>query len=217
MKPREGAPPAIRKIVDDYRGIPITKISIARKPVQKGISKFFDAVSLGNFGKTKKKLGYDDVYHNYLLITLANGKMIKLEKNQVVQSSEASPDDYKSEHRDIPVDKNVDLNQFIDASARKDPKGFWHYKPDSANCQNFTEDLVRDNGFDRNITDQRTKEILDPQDGKALIHSLGKLEGVPQRVTDLAAGFDRAIHGSGFRLRGGKLTVKQLFGLANRA
>jgi hypothetical protein len=210
LKPREGPPPAIRRLLNDTEGVKIKSIKVGRKPIVKNVERLLNGISFGKFGKVKRKLGYDDVYHNYLIVELENGKKVKIEKNHVVESSEAKENDYQNEIRDIPVDKNVDMKTLLSNASHND-KDFYQYDASNKNCQNFTKEVVERNNF--KPEDDKAKEILNPQDARSLIDSLGSLKGVPKKITDLAAGLDRAVYGNGIRNK--KLTVNQLFDFVN--
>jgi hypothetical protein len=60
--------------------------------------------------------------------------------------------------------------------------------------------------------DKKASEILQPQDGVALLDSLGKLKNVPKAITDAAAIGHTIVYGQGLK---GKLSVNQLFNIVN--
>ena len=191
----------------------IKSMYVARQPVHSGIQKFLDVLSFGNYSKRKKKLGYDDVYHNYLIVELENGKKYKIEKNHVVETREASKSDLSNEKYLVPLlDRDIKLDKLIGNAAKDDSK-FWRYDPANKNCQWFVQDVLENNGLDRNITDKKAKEVVKPQDGIALLDSLGSLSTVPKMVTDFTASADTYIYGQGIKK---KITVDQLFDLANK-
>lgn len=210
MKPRDGPSPAVRKFIQEKGSEQIEDIYIARQPVQSGIQKFLNILSLGKFNKTKKDLKYDDVYHNYLIIKTKDGKEYRLEKNEVVKVSDYKKND--DEKRKIPLDKNLTIEEMINKASNNDKK-FWNYDPKDNNCQYFAKDILVDNGLVDNV-DKETKEIIQPQDGVKLIDSFGKLKNVPKSITDLAGGADRLIHGNGLK-KGKGVSVNQLFNFVN--
>lgn len=209
MKPRNTPSPSIRKLMEETQGVPIKNIKVGRKPIMSNVEKVMNILSFGKLNKTKKKLGIDDIYHNYLILELTDGRKIKIEKNHVVESKNAGKEDYSNEIHDIPIDKHVDIKSLLDTASRGD-KDFWYYNAANNNCQVFTKEVVERNGLQPN--DKATKEVLNPQDGESLINSLGALKGIPNIVTDLAAGADRAIYGNGVKRN---ITVKQIFDYVN--
>ena len=64
-------PLAVRKILHKFGDYPITRIQLGRTPVLAIIQKFLNLMSSNQFKKKQIELGYDDIYHNYLLITVA--------------------------------------------------------------------------------------------------------------------------------------------------
>ena len=166
----------------------VTKMEIARKPVNSGVAKAMNIISLGQFDKMKKKLGYDELYHNYLLVTLANGKTYKVEKNHQVEAVPASAKDFEgaTSRSNVPVSDKTLKDMIEDASAN-DPK-FWRYSGREQNCQLFTQQVL-----DRNDLKPDTPPEL--QNAKALIDTLPGGSYVPDRITDLAQTLDNAVYG----------------------
>lgn len=214
LKPREGPSPQIRKFLEQNKDMKIDSIYIGREPVQSGVQSFVNALSLGGYNKMKKKLGYEDVYHSFLVVRTKDGKLHKVEKNHVVQQKEISPEDIsKAEVKNIPLNRELSIGELIENGSKND-KEFYKYDPEKRNCQWFVNDVIKDNGLDQGLN-KDTEELLNPQDGTTLLSSLGKLKGVPKVLTDLAAGGDRLIHGNGIR-KGKGITVDELFSIANR-
>lgn len=211
---REGPSPNFNKFLDEHGDENIKKIAIARTPVSKGYEKILNKLSGGKYGKTKEKLGYDNVFHNYLLVETDKGEYL-LEKNHVIEGRKAKKYDFeKGQVKEIPLDgKQTNMKELISNVKRKD-KGFWQYKPETDNCQKFTEEVIKGSDLDKNISDHTTKEIIKPQDGKELIGSLGLFSGIPSSASDLAGRLDRLAYG-GSVSNTHKLSVSKLFKLIN--
>ena len=84
---RKNAPPAIRRFTEQNGDAKITKIVVCRKPIVPAIERLASWVSGGRWDSNKKDLQYDKMFHLFLIMTLDNGRSIKLEKNQVVELS----------------------------------------------------------------------------------------------------------------------------------
>jgi hypothetical protein len=181
----------LEKFLDTHQGR-ITKLEVGRKPILSPVKKAMDILSLGNFSKRQGELKYDDVYHQYMLVTLEDGKTYKLEKNHVCEFFPAKASDYKGEHWDIPIgDSSMTMKSMIDNASRGNESNFWKYRSGSDNCQAFTRDMVVKNGL-------LPAESMPIQDAAALTDSLPPyVNGVPNLVTDIAATADRLIHGDG--------------------
>ena len=208
---RDGPPPAVRDFLKRQGDKKITHMYIGRTPIHSAINTFLNALSFGALNKTRKKLGYDDIYHNYLLVRTSDGRLWKLEKNHVVRAVPASSADTKNEIHSIPVDKDIDINTLISTASRGD-KEFWKYNPRDKNCQWFAKDIIVGNNLDKNV-DNETREVIQPQSGDKLLDSLGALKEVPKGITDFASGLDTLVYGQGIKK---KITVDQLFDLANK-
>ena len=186
---------------------------VGRTPVTSGIKKFMNYLSFGRLEKKRKELGYEDIFHSYIIVKLDDGKFYKVERNHIIEEKEiTNKDQIKGEVKNIPLDKEIEVGDMIE-NASKNSKDFWVYDPRDRNCQDFVERTIKNNDLYDNIDDE-TKEIVKPQDGNALIETLHYFKGVPKTLTDLYSGIDRAIYGNG--VNGGKLSVDELFRFVNR-
>jgi len=199
----------------------VIRFEVARKPIVSGVKKALNFLSGGRFSSTAKRLGYDEVYHNYILFTLDDGNKIKLQKNHVVEAEYATDNDFNAERYDVSiVPSSQTMLQLITRSAKADgpeaEKRFWQYDPSSDNCQKFVETMVAKNGLSSN--DPKGNELIQPQDAGALINSLTTLAGLPKAVTDLVATADKVVSGEGMLLRkGGNIIPSRVFqGLYHR-
>lgn len=196
--PRTSASTRFQAFLDKNEGNPVTKVQLGRKPIVSAVHKALDAISLGRFSKTAKKLNYDKVYHNYLLVTLADGKTYKLEKNETVIEKPAIKSDFENELYNIPTkDKKLTVKEMITKASEGNESRFYKYRADSDNCQRFTRDVIEKNGLLPD--DIKPMEI---QDAKTMVGSLPGAAMIPNAVTDLAAVADRVVHGDGMRKHG---------------
>ena len=74
-------PKPISQYLQKYGDEKINRIIVSRKPVQGAIQKVANFLTNGEWNQNKQKLGFDDVYHLFLLVEVAN-KVLKLEKNE---------------------------------------------------------------------------------------------------------------------------------------
>ena len=201
---------------------PVVALFIGRTPVSAGAQTLMNALSLGRFSQTAKDLSYDDVFHSAAFAELASGRIIRLERNHVVEAKDAQPSDAKFTFYPVPLptNRNVTLKELVDNAALKEAekgKNIYLYNPASNNCQAFVQSLIEDNGLKDNITDLETLEALEPQNAQALVESLGAASGIPLQVTNLAARGDRLIHGDGLldQISNHHLSVSELFAHIN--
>jgi hypothetical protein len=191
--PRKHPTHRLQKVLDETKGKKVTSLHVGRKPIVSAVHKALDAISFGGFSKTKKRLGYSDVYHHFLLAGLDDGTFRKLERNHVLEHKTATNDDFAHDLLDIHVPHGQDLylDKMIEKAGGSNPD-FWVYRSDKNNCQYFTKDMVTKNGiepYDR----INGPTFLEPQDTDALLGSIPKVVSwIPNAVTDLAASADRA-------------------------
>jgi len=174
---------------------------LGQKPIVSGVHHALDALSFGNFSRAQKHLKYDQVYHNYLLVTLSNGKTYKIEKNETVVEKTATASDYRNKLTHINLGhmhERPSLQTMVERASADTP-GFWKYRGDSDNCQKFTRDMIERNHLP--ISAEVRKEI-EPQNSLELLNTLPPMfKHIPNLVTDTAAVADRILHGDGVQKR----------------
>jgi hypothetical protein len=186
---------ASKRLLDELKmigGERITGIQVGRKPITSIVDKALNVISRGRFGKAVRAAGYDNLYHNYMLVTLASGRVIKIEKNHIIEMSDVKDSDYSNEIYTIPVTKEVDLDKMLE-SASKNNADFYKYSGNERqNCQSFTTDMIVKNGLTPTnpviIQNQKVDGILDKL-------PLGHV--IPDAITNLAGRLDRVVYGDG--------------------
>jgi hypothetical protein len=190
--PRKHPTYRLQKVLDHTKGKKVTSLHVGRKPVISAVQKALDAISFGRFSKAKKKLGYEDVFHHFILAGLDDGSFHKLERNHVIEHKHATNDDFAQDLLDIhvPQGKDLTLDGMIEKAGGDNPD-FWRYRADKNNCQYFTKDMVTKNGLAPHKPEGDA--FLEPQDTTTLLGSIPQPLGwIPQAVTDLAGSADRA-------------------------
>ncbi|CAF0937934.1 unnamed protein product [Adineta steineri] len=207
-------PMNIRKILEEVGDNPVIKIQLGRTPVEAILILFLNIVSLWKFNNKQLELGYDEIYHNYLLITIQNDKspkvlqqifggekdtlgsmVYKLEKaHRVRLLKPVFPTEFVDIY-DIPLtsNKTFTLNRLITTASNID-KHFYTYDAGNNNmCQTFVENIVDLNGLTPNILDNSTQIALKPQDAKALVATLGSRSDIVKYITDLGGKIDKLV------------------------
>lgn len=118
-----------------------------------------------------------------MIVTTADGKKYKIERNRVVEAKPATANDYKNPVYEIPMDHSTTVKTLIDNTKAYDPK-FSHYDAKHRNCQTFVHDVLTANNLQPK--DPNLKHIIEPQNSKELVNSLGVFESVPKALTDIA-------------------------------
>lgn len=184
----------LQKTLSQMGSIPIGRLYVARTPVQSGVQKILQWMSLGKYEQVKAELRYDDVYHLYLIVQLVNGRLWKLEKNHIV---ELTPLSFFPPHaQTLSYIGMKNTQQLIQQAHIHHPSQLWSYDPQHNNCQHFVQMICSSNHLqpDHDLG----KEYLRLQDADALLHSLpGFLPALPKLITDVASTGDRLIHGDG--------------------
>ncbi|CAF4657363.1 unnamed protein product, partial [Rotaria sp. Silwood2] len=205
----------VRDLLAVFGNYRILKIQLGRTPVSSGIIKVLNFLSGSKFSEKQLELGYDELYHSYLLITIQKrsgpkvqqnlfGNMrqypvastvLKLEKTQrIALDFSTIPDDFVDVY-DIPLSPNrmLTLNQLISTASNVD-KNFYKYDVAKNNtCQTFVENIIKINGLMPNIRDEATLNALKPQDGKSLIAALGNRSNLVKTVTNLGKQLDKLV------------------------
>ena len=198
-------------MLEEFGDFPLIQLRLGRTPVEAVLVLFLNLASSWRFENKKVELGYDEIYHNYLLVTLQNSKqftgirplfgvgnetvgttILKFEKAHRIRLMKPTiPTDYVDVY-DIPLtpNKTFTLNRLITTASNVD-KQFYSYDAGNNNmCQTFVENIVDINGLTGNIVDNATRTALKPQDARALVATLGSRSDLVKRVTDLGGQLD---------------------------
>jgi hypothetical protein len=179
---------AVQKLVNNYGQQTIQSIVVGRTPINSTIKNILNLISLGKFDENQRKLGYDDVFHLFMIITLAGGHKFKFEKNHDV--TVASPTlGEGAETRNVPINKGITLRDFVQNGTTD--KSIFHYSRDSRNCQHFVSTLLRNSGLLNNDLSNFIN-----QNAAKLVASLPITNTIGHAVTDLAQKLSIIIGGS---------------------
>lgn len=181
----------------------ITDIKIRRDPIMSIINKLLNIISLGKFDKEKKRLGFDDLFHLSLVITLSDSSQYVIEKNQTINIGGTVPKETdKTELYPVSLDgRRITVNQLIENTIKNVGEDrFLNYDAFSTNCQRFILDILESN----NLSDQYAKAFI-YQDVSEMIESLPEyINKVAKLTTDTAGMIDRAMQWLGLK-RGGRV------------
>lgn len=148
---RNDYPPAERTLIDKYGNMPIKSICLYREPLEKSVNTLTNALSAGQMGQLKKKYGFDEMYHLYMVITVQESQdifpSILIEKNEVINIHEypnVNPNAQKLELYLSPK-FNYTFKQFLDNGQRVMGSRYFTYDPFDNNCQVFISSLISAN------------------------------------------------------------------------
>ena len=178
---RDKAPPNVRRWLQDHGNEPITALEVCRLPLAGGISLALNALTLGQWDKAKRDLGYDKLFHLYLVVHCARGEVARLERNHDVEMAKYHGAK-GAECRAVKLHGPLTLDTLLTKTINKVGPNLWRYDPAEATCQVFCKDVLQANGL---LTGPLQDFIM--QDAKALLSKINPaVAGMMQKVTDLA-------------------------------
>lgn len=193
VKPRIIAPPNVRNFLIKYGYYYITDIKVCRQPIDAAIEYVLNLITIGQFNKNKKKIGYDDLYHLYLILTIQNTEdeliKIKIEKNHVVEITKNNIKDDKC--IDVPLKNYIFVKNFFENGNKYQGSSFWLYDARDNNCQIFVNSLFEGN----NLNNEKIKNYV-LQDVSSLLSN--KIHSISKKITDIAGISDIIRHGYGY-------------------
>lgn len=135
-------PPQVQKYIKSIGDELITDLKVGRYPLSKNISTILRLVTFGGFDRAKKELGYDNMFHVFLII---NNKYV-LERNHVTTMKEYSPHE-NEEQIVVNVAQNQNIQDFMDNTASRYGPQLQRYSASNNNCQDFVIQALASNGL----------------------------------------------------------------------
>ena len=176
--------PKIRKLLEEVGDEKITSIRLFRKPISlSSFAKFIGAL---------KGTSYDSLLHLGLVL---NNKYL-LDKQEVIHF-ERSGVASGSETLDVDVNKDITINELLEATRRKmGDSNFTSYSSRRNNCQDFIMNVLSANGLSSPIYTQFIK-----QDLQQVFENLPKYaEQIADFVTGAQRVVEKVIQGEGSKM-----------------
>ena len=125
-----------QRLISQYGDERIVGIQVCREPIK--LSKIVEKLKL------LRKKPYDTLFHLYMSVTLQSGKIIFLEKTEVLTITEGVRKfGDKLEQRDVAVSQEILLREMLDnAQKHMGESKYFSYGAFSNNCQSFIEALL---------------------------------------------------------------------------
>ena len=174
----------------------IVKMEACRNPIKALWEKLLNVATFGGLKRAMAAKGYDSLFHLYLVVHLANGKIYSLEKNErvnIIDGKKLKPNGTCS--KPIIVNESLTLNQLILRAEKRVGKNFYRYSMFEFNCQNWVNNILNGSGFN-----QLDDFVI--QDVASLAPSI--IKTLTQGITDIAGVVDF------FKRGGGKKKVGKL-------
>ncbi len=193
-------PPKVRKIILDNQNVYISNIIVARQPIQSVYLRLLNLLSAGKFEEQRNNMNYEDVFHLFMIVTLATGKKLFIEKNEVVNMKYVSNIPPFKDMINIPINKKISFGDFINNAVKAVGPSIYLYDHINNNCQVFLRNLLNSNGL---LTPELKDFIV--QDVEQLLKtSPNYTNKVVDTVIQAKAKLDRLIEGEGKRKRKSK-------------
>jgi hypothetical protein len=141
---RKTPPPSFLKALSANANSEIEKITVHRDPINPNITAISNLATLGQFSKAADMMGYDDLFHLYVILHLKNGKKLLLQKTQVLELKDT---DFKPS-ADMKTINNVNIKVGDLVRKTAELMGndlFISYNARYNNCQDFVMAVLQSN------------------------------------------------------------------------
>jgi hypothetical protein len=182
-------PPQVRQVLAIHGNHRITNIKMCKEVVSQNTEFLMKALAgTKTWDEAKRKNGFDKFYHLFMIVTMENGSVLHVEKNEVIRVAEnprPCPDALDLGAPSSPITVN---ELFERTKQRIGDKDFFTYDPLGNNCQNFVNQLLRTMG----LWNETSKDFV-YQDIKGLREELpGYTKFLAKGLTDVGAFFNTA-------------------------
>lgn len=194
---RQDFPPYVRDLIAKFGDSTITHIVIVRKPLNSVLTGVLNLVSRGQVNEQLKRLNYDDLFHLFILIGLDNGRILLLQKDEVIDMYIVTKffKIHPRDRIDIPLqNKQIKLKDFIDNTVKMVGPSIYRYNGVDNNCQVFIVNLLKANG----LLNDRYKNFIMQDVKEVLSTSPGWIKKVMNLATDSKAVWNRIVYGEGY-------------------
>lgn len=190
---RKTPPPAFLKTLSANANNEIEKITVHRDPINPNITAISNLATLGQFSKAADMMGYDDLFHLYVILHLKNSKLL-LQKTQVLELKDT---DFKPS-ADMKTINNVNIK--VGDLVRKTAElmgndKFISYNARFNNCQDFVMAVLQSNNLltsdIKQFVKQNVAELFDklnPSVRKLLVSIMDLSTNLAGRVDVLKQG-----------------------------
>jgi hypothetical protein len=182
-------PPQVRNLLIKHGNHKITNIKLCKEVVSENTEFLLKALAgPKTWEEAKKKHGFDKFYHLFMIITMENGSVLHIEKNEVIRLSENPRPCPNALDLGAPS-TSITVSELMDRTKQRiGDRDFFTYDPLGNNCQNFINQLLRT----MNLYNQTAKDFV-YQDIKGLREDLpGYTRFLAKGLTDVGAFFNTA-------------------------
>jgi len=140
-------PPQVRNILAKHGAHKITNIKLCKEVVSQNTEFLMKALA-GNktWEEAKRKNGFDKFYHLFMIVTMEDGSVLHVEKNEIMRVSEnprPCPDAL-----DLGAPTPITVSELFERTRQRiGDRDFFTYDPFTNNCQSFITQLLKTMGL----------------------------------------------------------------------
>ena len=119
-----------------------------------GMDAYFNAITDNKVNEFKKQVGIDDLFHLFMIATLDDGRLIRIEKNAEIDVKQISsiPNVNNDNMLNINIgitSNSLTVNELLTNTKNKiGDRLFWDYNSMKNNCGDFIYNILYTNGYD---------------------------------------------------------------------
>lgn len=196
--PRLDFSPSVRRLLQAYGNRPIVRMFVRRDPIQSALDTALNFISIGSWSSLKDKYGYDKFYHLQLEVVVrvsdsddTNARFV-LQKNEVIDVSQAQPTTPKTEMVDVPMAEGHTMLSLLNNAKQIMGEKFYYYSAFHNNCQDFVSALLNGSGLMSSSLEAFVKQPIDQ-----LVQSIPITDRIARGITDLGGVFNVGLEGKG--------------------
>ena len=191
--------PYVRNLLEKISTNKIVKLVVIREPIKQAINMLVNAITDNKVSEFKKQLSIDDLFHLYMIATLDDGRLIRIEKNSEIDVKQISsiPNAKNDNMLNINIPNSLTVNDLLANTKNKiGDRLFWDYNSMTNNCQDFLYFLLYTNGFES--SNPSMKSFI-KQDLTRLSKSLSSTsKNIMGKITSLGKQVQILVGGAGF-------------------
>ena len=158
---RNDFPPKVRSILEKYGNQSIDTIIICRTPVPNVLTSALNAVSLGQFGNNLKNSPYDKLFHLFIRVSVDNGMVLTMEKNEVINMDIDPPIPKGTEELRVNTPSGLTPLMLLDNAKNVMGGKFFNYSARDNNCQDFILAIFNGSNKIDNLLNKTRKNYLE--------------------------------------------------------
>ena len=151
---RDDYQPYVRNLLEKIKDNKIVKLVVIREPIKEAINMLVNAITDNKVNEFKKQVGIDDLFHLFMIATLDDGRLIRIEKNAEIDVKQISsiPNVNNDNMLNINIgitSNSLTVNELLTNTKNKiGDRLFWDYNSMKNNCGDFIYNILYTNGYD---------------------------------------------------------------------